>query len=390
MKLPWDEKYLKISFHVIFTAVIVYLLVHVINLGAYIFSHLDKIINNFSQFLSSIFSVFSILFCALIISYLLDPLVSHLQNFYNEYTKKHDLKKRTAGTILAYLIVFFIIFAFIFVLVKKMDINHNANFVENFSAAAISTINDLNESYLVAQEKLKQWGMLEYVSDFVNTALNSLIKFFRSLSNNIISTLTSAGSKVLDLFLSLVVAFYLLRDKAEFQNKVSDVSKVFLPKKIYFFLTNIFEDIHIIFSGYVSGQLLDAFIMSVLLSLWLSIVHIKFAVMIGMFSGFANVIPYFGAFTGFILSIFSALIEGEPIKALYAALGVMVLQQFDGMFIVPKVVGERVELSPFLVILSLSVAGKLFGILGMLLAVPVCAVIKIFLSRFIARCKNKI
>ena len=233
MKLPWDEKYLKISFHVIFTAVVVYLLVHVINLGAYIFSHLDKIINNFSQFLSSIFSVFSILFCALIISYLLDPLVNRLQNFYNEYTKKHDLKKRTAGTILAYLIVFFIIFAFIFVLVKKMDVNHNVNFVENFSAAAISTINDLNESYLLAQEKLKQWGMLEYVSDFVNTALNSLIKFFRSLSNNIISTLTSAGSKVLDLFLSLVVAFYLLRDKVEFQNKVSDVSKVFLPKKIY-------------------------------------------------------------------------------------------------------------------------------------------------------------
>lgn len=57
MKLPWDEKYLKISFHVIFTAVVVYLLVHVINLGAYIFSHLDKIINNFSQFLSSIFHV---------------------------------------------------------------------------------------------------------------------------------------------------------------------------------------------------------------------------------------------------------------------------------------------------------------------------------------------
>lgn len=389
MKLPWDEKYLKISFHVIFTAIVIYILAHLINIGAYIFSHVDEIFSSVSQIFSRTLSIFSILVVALIISYLLDPFVSKMQLLYESYVKKTESKNRTAGTVLVYLIIFFALSLFIFIAIKKIDINTNKNFVDNFSATIVSTVNEVNESYSVIQEKLKEWGVADYISDFVNATVNALIKFFRGLSTNIINIVASAGSKILDLSLSLVIAFYLLRDKKHFQQKVSNLSKVFLPKKVYLLLKNIFGDINAVFSGYVSGQLMDALIMVILLSLWLRVVHIKFAVIIGVFSGFANIIPYFGAFAGFILSIISAVIEGDYFKALYAALGVMVLQQVDGMFIVPKVVGERVEMSPFLVILSLSVAGKLFGILGMILAVPVCAIMKIFASRFVARQKNK-
>lgn len=389
MKLPWDKKYLKISFHVIFTSAAIYILVHLINFGAYILSHTDKIIEDMSQFLGGIFSVFSILFFALLISYLLDPLVNRMQNFYESRIKKSSSGTRTAGTVLTYILIFSTVGLFIFIAVKKIDINGNKNFIDNLSVSIVSTINDVNESYLLIEEKLKDWEMMDYISGFITSSVNSLIKFFRVLSNNIITIAASAGSKILDVFLALVVAFYLLRDKIEFQQKISDISKLFLPRRIYCFLRNIFDDINAVFSGYISGQLLDAFIMAILLTCWLSVIRVKFAVMIGIFSGFANVIPYFGAFTGFILSIISALLSGEPVKALYAALGVMILQQFDGMFIVPKIVGERVELSPFLVILSLSVAGKMFGICGMLMAVPACAIIKIFISRFVARQKRK-
>ena len=197
------------------------------------------------------FSIFSILIVALIISYLLDPFVSKLQVLYESYVKKPESKNRTAGTFLAYLIIFLFVGIFIFVTVKKIDINTNKNFVENFSVTIISTINDVNESYMVIQDKLNTWGVTEYISDFVNASVNTLIKFCRSLSNNIITVATSAGSKILDLFLSLVIAFYLLRDKKQFQQKVSNVSKIFLPKRFYFLLKNIFGDIHAIFFSHV-------------------------------------------------------------------------------------------------------------------------------------------
>lgn len=390
MKLPWDEKYLKISFHVIFTSVVIYFLIYVMKICFYALSNVGEIMGNVSQFFSGIISIFSILFFALIIAYLLDPLVNHMQMFYNKISHKKIVSdKRTAGTILTYALIFSVISLFIFITVKKINANGRQNFIDNLSTAIVSTINDLNESYKMVIEKLDKLGAAEHFSKFISTSATSFIKFFSGFTNNIINILTTAGGKILDVALSLVIAFYLLRDKKYFHGKISEVSKLFLPPNIFTLLTNIFDDINVIFSGYINGQLLDALIMAILLSGWLSLARVKFAVIIGIFSGFANIIPYFGAFFGFVLAIISSLLSGEPIKAVYAALGIMILQQIDGMFIVPKIVGERVELSPFFVILSLSVAGKMFGILGMILAVPTCAIIKIFISRFIARRKKK-
>ena len=83
------------------------------------------------------------------------------------------------------------------------------------------------------------------------------------------------------------------------------------------------------------------------------------------------------------MSVTAALISGEPLKAVYAAVGVIVLQQIDAVYINPKVVGKHVELSPLLVILALSVGSSLYGLAGMILAVPVCAIVKMFLMRYI-------
>ena len=121
--------------------------------------------------------------------------------------------------------------------------------------------------------------------------------------------------------------------------------------------------------------------MAILISVSFSIVGIDYAVIIGLISGFSNLIPYIGAVVAFILSVSVGLLSGEPIMALYAAIIVLVLQQIDSVFIVPKVVGKSVDLHPVLVLLALSVFGTLFGIVGMIFAVPITAIIKLFLVR---------
>ena len=103
---------------------------------------------------------------------------------------------------------------------------------------------------------------------------------------------------------------------------------------------------------------------------------IRYFIIIGIISGIANLIPYVGSIAAFILSVAAAAAQGTPVKALYAAILIIILQQIDAMVIVPKLIGSRVKLHPVLVIISLSVFGSMFGIPGMVIAVPVTAFIK--------------
>ena len=135
------------------------------------------------------------------------------------------------------------------------------------------------------------------------------------------------------------------------------------------------------FIRYVVGQLTDAVIMACMIVVSFTVAGIPYAVVIGVITGFSNLIPYVGAFVAYVLSILMGLLSGEPIKALYAAIIVLVIQQVDGMVIVPKVVGQSVKLHPALVLLALSVFGGLLGLFGMVIAVPVTALIKLYIDR---------
>ena len=145
-----------------------------------------------------------------------------------------------------------------------------------------------------------------------------------------------------------------------------------------------------IFSGYIGGQLTDAIVMATLISLAFLIIGIDYPFIIGVISGFSNLIPYVGAIVAFFLAVSVALLGGSPIKAMYAAIVILLLQQLDSAVIVPKIVGNKVELHPVLVILSLSVFGSIFGIWGMVFAVPVTAIIKIILYRIYRKQKNRL
>ena len=139
--------------------------------------------------------------------------------------------------------------------------------------------------------------------------------------------------------------------------------------------------------GYLGGQLTDALIMGTLFAIVFTFLKIPYGMLIGIVSGLSNLIPYFGAVTAFILAILSGLLSGEPVRALYAAIAIVILQQIDSIFIVPKVVGAKVELHPILVLLSLAVFGQIFGFWGLLVAVPLGAFMQ---SAFLWLCKKKL
>ena len=113
------------------------------------------------------------------------------------------------------------------------------------------------------------------------------------------------------------------------------------------------------------------------------ILKVKYAVLLGFIIGLFNIIPYFGAIFGIIISIIITIITGGIFQAIWMAVVVIILQQIDANIINPKILGSSLNLSPILVIFAVTIGGTYFGPLGMFLAVPIVAFIKLVLEDFI-------
>ena len=233
------------------------------------------------------------------------------------------------------------------------------------------------ENFLISiKEILDDTGLFSNTDEIFDDIMSRFSEISQRAVFSAAVSITSAGGVLLDIGIGFVAAFYFLCEKERLLYRLNETIEVFLPKNVFKILKSMTHDLNIIFSGYVSGQIMDALIMTFLISAAMWVLGIKYFMIIGIISGIANLIPYVGSIAAFILSVVSAAAQGTPVKALYAAVMIISLQQFDAMFIVPRVVGSRVKLHPVLVILALSIFGGMFGIIGMIFAVPVTAFIK--------------
>ena len=143
-----------------------------------------------------------------------------------------------------------------------------------------------------------------------------------------------------------------------------------------------------IFCKFLSSQIIDAIIVGILATIVMSILKVKYAFLLGFMIGLFNIIPYFGAIVAVIISALITLITGGLAQAIWMIVCVTILQQIDANIINPKIVGNSLEISPLLIIFSVTIGGAYFGVLGMFLAVPVAAVLKILINDYIDY-KNK-
>jgi len=193
------------------------------------------------------------------------------------------------------------------------------------------------------------------------------------------------GNSLIDITIGLTVAFYFLMEKEMILNYLKEFSLLLFGEKATRRIRRASLEVNNVIIGYLGGQMTDAVIMAILFSISFTIVGLPYGVVLGLISGFSNLIPYFGAFIAFILAIMAGLLSGESIRALYASILILILQQIDSVYIVPKVVGKKVEMHPVLVLLSLAIFGRLFGFWGLLVAVPLGALINNFIIWFIKK-----
>lgn len=219
-------------------------------------------------------------------------------------------------------------------------------------------------------------------SSLAQTILVSLTDWFEGwLKNDLFTQVTGITSGIfnfvnvlVDIILGFIISVYVLSSKESFASKSKMIIYAFFSTERANIILEVARKSNQIFSGFISGKLIDSLIIGLLCFVGVSILNMPYVILVSVIVGVTNVIPFFGPYIGAIPSTFLILLV-DPMKALYFVIFILVLQQVDGNIIGPKILGEFTGLSAFWVVFAILLGGGLFGFLGMLLGVPVFAVI---------------
>lgn len=218
---------------------------------------------------------------------------------------------------------------------------------------------------------------------YLQGAVSNLMSFAERFLGSMLSSVNNMGSFFSNLLFSLIFCVYFLLDGENILRYWKRVSKVLLGQRINRALSVFFSDADRAFAGYIRGQVIDALIMAVLVSVSLSIIGVRYGLIIGILTGLGNLIPYVGPFVAYGSTALVCVLYGDYTRLVTALIALFVIQTLDGNVINPRLLSSSIDIHPLLVIASLLVGGAVGGVLGMLLAVPVGTLLKIQFERLL-------
>ena len=193
---------------------------------------------------------------------------------------------------------------------------------------------------------------------------------------------------VISFIISIMVSVYMISDHKNLFYQGKRLIYAILPYKPANTLRNVLRESGRIFTSFIFGKALDSLIIGIICFIAMVIFRFPYAVLISVVVGITNMIPYFGPYIGGAVGFLFILIV-SPFKALLFALLILVIQQFDGLYLGPKILGDKTGLKPLWVIFSITVGGSLFGVLGMFLGVPCVAVLGYILNQVVTHFLGK-
>ncbi len=223
-----------------------------------------------------------------------------------------------------------------------------------------------------ALKDLQKLWMPEMLQEVVNLSLRRAEDLLGRFASRIAELLVGLVSHVFNLVLAPFLAYYLLRDLHSIQR----AAIAWMPSGVRKDVLDLGRKVNHVVSGFLRGQLIVSCIVGILVASGLSLLGVKYAIIVGIFAGLADIIPYFGPLISAVPAVALALTV-SPWTALWVVILLIAIQQFEGSVLSPKIVGDRVGLHPLTVIFAVLAGGELMGILGMLMAVPVAATVKV-------------
>ena len=236
----------------------------------------------------------------------------------------------------------------------------------------------------------------EFISSDLILTITEALSFqtiIMQLGNSAISIveyLISMTSGIITAVISLIICLYMLVFKESVLGLLNRIAKVFIKEQPLKAIKSYIHKSNDIFYQFIAAQFLDACILGTLATIMLAIIGVEYAVTLGLLLGICNMIPYFGSmFASFLTGIITLFTGGFQL-AIITGVCLLILQQIDGNFIGPRIMGDKLNLNPMLIIVSITVGGAYFGIIGMFVSVPVAAMLKMFLDDFLTIKEKKI
>lgn len=289
----------------------------------------------------------------------------------NKFTKK---AKRPISLVLSIVVIVAVVTAVLFIVVPRLS-DTIAQVIVTAQKSLPKLMNFINQ--YVDDEQINQ--LFKEYSDFdVRSAIDMAVHFFKSdLTTNVLGSTVGVVrgivSSVVNVAIGFVFAIYILLAKETLSRQVKNSLRALLNEKAYNYVLKVSSLSYRTFGNFITGQCLEAVILGSMFVITMTIFRMPYALLVGVLIGFTALIPFVGAFLGFLISALLILMV-NPISVVYFAILFIIIQQIEGNFIYPHVVGGSVGLPSMWVLVALTVGGNLFGFIGILLFIPLSSV----------------
>lgn len=301
---------------------------------------------------------------------LINPLVKLLKKGLNRFKPGQAMKiKRAISVLISYIIVIGVITILIIYIFPQ---------VKGSMAELGNSIRD-GYQYLITHEKeinnmiplFDLSGGIEYLKNFVYDKIIShgtdILPYVYQLSSSLLTT-------SYNVLMGLVISIYIILDKNKLKRSAKKIVYAVSPQKKEEEIWETMKQCSHIFNGFLIGKMIDSLIIGIICLIAMSILRLPYALLLSIIVCITNMIPYFGPFIGAIPGVLIYLFIDIRLAFVFAIM-ILVLQQFDGLYLGPKILGDQTGIKPLWVIFGITVGGAYFGVMGMFLGVPAVAVI---------------
>lgn len=374
MKIEPNQKYLTVSFYTVITFAICLFLVVIVQK----FSVISGVLASFANVIAPVT-------WGIVIAYIVNPLMKFFERVFGkcfERKKAHRKLVRSLSVAFGLLTLLAVLFAIVAVLLPQVvesviGLARNFNsYLNNFESWIYKFVEDYPDIYSFVQTQFD--NLQPKLTDFINSIVPKLGEWAIKLKDGAIGFIGGLG----DFVIGFIVAIYLLFSKEKFIAQMRKFVAAVLPEGGKNAVYSIAARTNKMLGGFISGKLIDSTIIGILTFICMSIMKMDFVALISVVVGVTNIIPFFGPFIGAIPSALLLLVAA-PRQVIPFVIFIFILQQFDGNILGPKILGDTTGLSPFWVMFAIFVGGGMFGFAGMILGVPIFAVIYSLVRDFV-------
>ena len=376
-KFTWNRKYLTVCLYAILVVLASVLIIKTVIDWDNVVAHVKSAMAVISPFLWGAF-----------IAFLINPLVKLFNKLFSKIKplKKHEKPRKFLSLLISYLLVIALVALMFIYLLPQIGTS-----VTEIVNQIPGWINEINAGLMKFETDHPDFDY-DIVNEFLNNITPQLMDFSKRIVTDVVpvifTTSISVVKGLLNVLIAFIVSVYMVSDKKLLARGFKRVLYSVASEKTGDVIMETLRECYHIFSQFVLGKTVDSFIIGWICFFLMTILRLPFTPIVSLIVGITNMIPYFGPFIGAIPGIVLILMV-DPIQAIIFTVLIIVIQQFDGLYLGPRILGETVGLRPLWIIFAITVGGSIGGVVGMFLGVPVVAVLAYLLDKLLNRLVKK-